>query len=171
MYIGQSSVTNGDDCVPISGDSSNITVEDLTCQKGNGLVPIIWAHHHFQNGTQTSAGGSLIDDIVFRRIKLLSTGEAISVKSESQFAGAVRNVIWEDIEVSATHGNAIMINMFGQNDGAGELRSGMMQLSNITIRNVRVSGAKLAGKIECGKGSNACALSFCSQPGRRIPFQ
>ena len=31
VYIGQSSVTNDDDCVPISGDSSNITVEDLEC--------------------------------------------------------------------------------------------------------------------------------------------
>ena len=42
VYIGQSSVTNDDDCVPISGDSSNITVEDLECRSGNGLVPIVW---------------------------------------------------------------------------------------------------------------------------------
>ena len=50
----------------------------------------------------------MVRPYVFRRVKLLSTGEAISVKSESQFAGAVRNVIWEDIEVSATHAGELM---------------------------------------------------------------
>ena len=142
VYIGQSSVSNGDDCVPISGDSSNITVEDLVCQHGNGLVPIIWAHHHEWDGNQTTAPDGLIEDIVFRRVKLLNTGTGIAVKSLSKFVGTVRNVLWEDIEIR-DGGSAIMINMFGQNSQADGLRddraeSGTMQVYNLTLRNVVV---------------------------------
>jgi len=36
IYIGQSRVRNGDDCVPIGAPSKNITVEDICCERGNG---------------------------------------------------------------------------------------------------------------------------------------
>ena len=185
VYIGQSSVTNDDDCVPISGDSSNITVEDLECRSGNGLVPIIWyahdphltgsqasidltvwlrrrAHHHEWTGAETDDPDGVIEDIVFRRCKLLSTGTGIAVKSEAQFAGTVRNVLWEDIEMEGVR-EAVLINMFGQNveraelgEGLGASRPAMMQLHNLTMRNVVVRGAKIAGKIMCGNGTHAC---------------
>ena len=32
----------------------------------------------------------------------------------------------------------------------------LMQLHNLTIRNVVVTGARQAGKIECGNGTHAC---------------
>ena len=178
VYIGQSSVTNGDDCVPISGNSRNVTIEDVSCHSGNGLVPIIWAHHHEWSGAQTTDGHGVIEDIVFRRVKLLSTGTGIAVKSLGKFVGTVRNVLWEDVEMTGTRGAAIMVNMFGQNSGlaaagpddnarampvGGDARagaaagSGMMQVHNLTIRNVRVAGAEHAGKLMCGNGTDACS--------------
>ena len=159
IYIGQSSVRNGDDCVPIGPNSSNITVEDLICTRGNGVVPIIWSRP------------GVIEDVVFRRIKLFSTQTAIAVKSLPSYTGMVRNVLWEDIEIDDVRGSAVMINMFNQNSNsratsarpAGAQPLGpsielprLMQLQNITVRNVVVSGAKQAGKIECGNGTHAC---------------
>ena len=104
----------------------------------------------------------MIEDIVFRRCKLLSTGTGIAVKSEAQFAGTVRNVLWEDIEMEGVR-EAVLINMFGQNveraefgEDLGASRPAMMQLHNLTMRNVVVRGAKIAGKIMCGNGTHAC---------------
>ena len=84
IYIGQSTVRNGDDCVrtllpfssntgrtltkpcllpqvPIGPPSRNVLVEDLVCERGNGVVPIIWSNP----GT--------IEDVVFRRVRNVYT--------------------------------------------------------------------------------------------------
>ena len=54
-------------------------------------------------------------------------------------------------------------NMGGDSAGgleaAGRARAeapSLMQLHNLTIRNVVVTGARQAGKIECGNGTHAC---------------
>lgn len=115
----------------------------------------------------------------------MSTNLAITVKSLALYRGLVRNVTWEDIEVHNVTDSAILFDFFAQNgaqssadkqlpapvlwqhghrpaivhvtDRAPEL----MQLSNVTVRNVRVSGAGRAGKLFCGNGSSACtALRF-----------
>ena len=39
---------------------------------------------------------------------------------------------------------------------AGAAAPSLMQLHNLTIRNVVVTGARQAGKIECGNGTHAC---------------
>eukprot|EP01045_Picozoa_sp_COSAG04_P008591 COSAG04_NODE_479_length_13687_cov_2.863262_3_plen_536_part_00 len=98
IYIGQSSVRNGDDCVPIGPNSSNITVEDLHCSRGNGVVPIIWSHP------------GVIEDVIFRRVTMESTTTAIAVKSLPSYVGTVRNVLWEDIVVNDVRGSAVMLN-------------------------------------------------------------
>ena len=125
-------------------------------------MPIIWSHP------------GVIEDIVFRRIKMISTHTAIAVKSLPSYRGVVRNVLWEDIEIVNVSGSAIMISMFSQNDltampgdltasdltataGDDQNHPALMQLQNITIRNVVVTGAQQAGKIECGNGTHACA--------------
>ena len=155
IYIGQSSVANGDDCVPIGPNSSNITVEDLTCTRGNGVVPIIWS----QPG--------VIEDVVFRRIKMVSTHTAIAVKSLPSYLGTVRNILWEDIEIHDARGSAIMFNMFRQSDTSASVhtasqrdaemsRTGLMRLMNCTIRNVIVTGAVKAGEFLCGNGTHEC---------------
>ena len=98
IYIGQSSVRNGDDCVPIGPNSSNITVEDLHCSRDNGVVPIIWSHP------------GVIEDVIFRRVTMESTTTAIAVKSLPSYVGTVRNVLWEDIVVNDVRGSAVMLN-------------------------------------------------------------
>ena len=67
-------------------------------------MPIIWSHP------------GVIEDIVFRRIKMIDTHSAIAVKSLPSYVGTVRNVLWEDIEIVNTTGAAVFISMFSQND-------------------------------------------------------
>ena len=47
MYIADSTVHNGDDCVPLGKNTSNVLVERVTCtgcgqKHGGGASPIIW---------------------------------------------------------------------------------------------------------------------------------
>ena len=53
-----------------------------------------------------------------------------------------------------------MINFFGQSVGAAAAvsaqRPSLMELQNVTIRNVVVTGAKQAGKVLCGNGTHGC---------------
>ena len=42
ILIEHCSVRNGDDCVPIFPPTRNVTVRNITCECGNGLVPCIW---------------------------------------------------------------------------------------------------------------------------------
>jgi hypothetical protein len=178
IYIGQSSVTNGDDCVPIGPPSHNVLVEDLVCQRGNGVVPIIWSNP----GT--------IEDVVFRRVALHSTELAITVKSLPSFRGTVRNVTYAGITAHNVTLSAILFDFFAQNtlrssellsqwnrrvrwkhgpqatltsgDAAVDARAPqLMRLSDVKVRDVRVYGAGRAGKLFCGNGSSACtALQF-----------
>ena len=60
----------------------------------------------------------------------------------------------------------LLVAVFNQNmddtSAGGEQATGraqapsLMQLHNLTIRNVVVTGARQAGKIECGNGTHAC---------------
>ena len=62
----------------------------------------------------------------------------------------------------------VLVTVFNQNvagdsaDGlevterTGAQEPSLMQLHNLTIRNVVVTGARQAGKIECGNGTHAC---------------
>ena len=43
VLITNSYVRNRDDCVPLAADVSNLTVRNITCECGNGLVPLVWA--------------------------------------------------------------------------------------------------------------------------------
>ena len=61
--------------------------------------------------------------------------------------------------------SAVMINMFGQNfdqtsqedgESLGSRQPAMMQLHNLTIRDVVVRGARTCGKIMCGNDTHAC---------------
>eukprot|EP00041_Stephanoeca_diplocostata_P006315 m.80486 g.80486 ORF g.80486 m.80486 type:complete len:447 (+) comp16293_c0_seq1:97-1437(+) len=150
IYIGQSRVRNGDDCVPINPPSRNITVEDLSCTAGNGVVPIIF---NTDNGT--------IEDVVFRRITLFKTELAITVKSLPSFLGTIRNILWEDILMDSVTSAGIDFNLYNQNSqvevsGIAARVPLLMQVYNLTVRNVIGSNMAQAGKINCGTGIHAC---------------
>ncbi len=150
IYIGQSRVRNGDDCVPLNPETSNVLVEDLECSQGNGIVPIIWS----RPGT--------VSNVTFRRVRLTNVSQAITVKSLPTYVGTVRDVLWEDITISNV-GKAIHFDAYNQlaSQGSGSSAPNLMQLYNVTVRNVVIQGADTVGEINCGSGSSACTgLTF-----------
>lgn len=143
IYLADSRVHNGDDCVPINLPSRNITVERVSCECGNGLVPIVWGE-----GSATRE----IADITFRDCTVANTGEGCTIKSLPSYNGTVRNVLWENITFSNV-AQGLLISAFEQNLRSGRL--GHMAVHNVTFRNIRGTVGK-AGKFECYTDSAGC---------------
>jgi hypothetical protein len=59
QVITNSYVRNRDDCVPLFPPVRNVTVRNITCECGNGLVPCTWPE-----GSRAGMGGD-ISDVLF----------------------------------------------------------------------------------------------------------
>ena len=101
IRIHNCSVRNGDDCVPLNAPSSNVTVTNLRCECGNGVVPIVWGK------------GGEISNVLFQDIELINTHTGIAVKSLPSYNGTVKNVVWDRVTMHGVD-EGIFVNVFGQ---------------------------------------------------------
>lgn len=130
IIITNSTVRNGDDCVPIGVGSKNISVDGLTCECGNGIVPIVW-----------STPGN-ISDVSFRNVKCLNTNMCITMKSLPSFHGRISNVLYENIQMEGVK-TALSLDVFNQDlEKAQGTDLKTMVVEDVTIRNV--TGSKVA---------------------------
>ena len=91
VLITNSYVRNRDDCVPLFPPIRNVTVNNITCECGNGLVPCVWPP-----GSIPGHGGE-ISDVAFSNAKFIRSSMAIAIKSLPTFAGAARNISYSNI--------------------------------------------------------------------------
>lgn len=144
IIVRDSSVWNGDDCVPINAPSSNVTVTNITCNCGNGVVPIVWGK------------GGDITDVTFRDIKISNTNAAITIKSLPSFNGTVSNVLWDGVTMD-TVAQGIYINAFGQGHPSA---ANVMTAHNITVRNVVGTSVGQAGHFDCGPAQPCTGITL-----------
>lgn len=177
MHLKGCRVRNGDDCVPIFPPSRNVTVEDLYCECGNGVVPVVWPY------LSLPGQGGIVEDIVFRRVVLNGTATGVAIKSLPAFVGAARNILFEDITMHNVY-QAVMFNVNNQNravaasgaagaearDAAQDATTdtdtgtdsrpslglaskhiglGVVSIANVTVRNVIGYNTHLVGKVQC----------------------
>lgn len=147
IVIEHSTVRNGDDCVPIFPPTRNVTVRNMTCECGNGMVPCIWP------AFSIPGEGGDIKDVVFDGARFTRTSMAVAIKARDAFVGTASNITFKNFVLDNV-GQAVMINAYGQNQGAfRSLR--MPSASNVVIEKVRGT-CKSPGKIECGPGNASC---------------
>lgn len=60
ILIQNCRVRNGDDCVPVFPPSNNVTVDGLSCECGNGVVPVIWPD------LSLPGRGGIISNVLFK---------------------------------------------------------------------------------------------------------
>lgn len=135
IYVADCRVKNGDDCIPVNKNTSNMLVERIHCECGNGVVPIIW---HNSTG--------YIRNVTFRNVTFSKTNLAITIKSLPSYKGTIEDVLFENMILDDVS-TAIVINAYGQNNVV-ESGVGIMRVSNITMRNI-TGTAKTAGKFNC----------------------
>lgn len=147
VYIADSTVHNGDDCVPIGKNTSNVLVERVTCtgcgsEHGGGVSPIIWNSPH---------PGTYIRNLTFRNITFSRTAMVANIKSLPSYEGTVEGVVFEDFVLDRV-GEAIQINPYGQHAQLGAARGlESIHVANVSFRNIRGTAA-VAGTFNCAKG-------------------
>ena len=136
-------VRNGDDCVPVNSPSRNVTVRNISCECGIGLVPCVWP------AMSVPGPAGSIRDVVFDGASFRNTANAVAIKSLPSFSGEVINVSWTNMTLDGVD-QAVMINLFGQTAWSTPSRA-MWSASNVTgIRIERMRGnATRAGKLNC----------------------
>ena len=142
--VRDSSITNGDDCVVVSGDSSDVHVQRVHCRCSAGAAVVMpWA---------TSSGHNIIDGVSFVDIVAFNTSHCAGIKSEAQYTGAVSNVRFENIACTMTSWFAFYVNPFNQS--GAQLEPGAFSAENVTWQNtsVAVTGDPNPGHFWCAPG-------------------
>ena len=147
MVITNSYVRNRDDCVPLFPPLRNVTVSNITCECGNGLVPCTWPE-----GSKPGHGGD-ISDVLFEDATFVRSQMAVAIKSLGSFVGTVsnvtyRNFVLHDVEM------ATMLNVYGQSGASDVAQPAVSSFQGITIENI-TGTAERAGKMLCDE-SIAC---------------
>ena len=151
VLITNSYVRNGDDCVPLF-QVKNVTVRNITCECGNGLVPCIWppSSEPGQGGTTTN--------VLFDGARMIKSSMGIAIKSLASFVGSASNVTWQNIVLEGVK-QGVMLNVYGQSSSDDETargsdaatdsaKYGVARFENIRI--INVSGTvDSPGKMMC----------------------
>ncbi len=161
IYIADSHVHSGDDCIPIGKNTSNVLVERVTCACGNGATAVIW---------ETDNPATYIRNVTFRNMTFINTSFAANIKSLPSYSGTIEQVLFEDIILLNVR-KAINIDLDGQsfgidgkngNDPKQQLgvpstneanrdnfkQFRVIRVRNITFRNFSGS-AETAGQFKC----------------------
>eukprot|EP00047_Mylnosiga_fluctuans_P007694 m.254955 g.254955 ORF g.254955 m.254955 type:complete len:399 (+) comp19235_c0_seq1:227-1423(+) len=107
IYVADSFIHNGDDCIPtntaLDGDTQGVLVERVHCECGtNGGVPII-------------ANNRAIRDVVYQDMTLVSLNQGAGMKISEPYdtpTGLVANVTWRRLTIHTPRNAAIYADTF-----------------------------------------------------------
>ena len=84
VYVSGARIINGDDCITVKSGSSDILVEDLYCEHGDGLtIGSIWYDD--------------VSNVTYRRVVMNRTHNGPMVKGRSQGNATVSGITFEDV--------------------------------------------------------------------------
>jgi hypothetical protein len=154
IWVHDSSVRNGDDCVPTNigfngTDSTDILVERVDCSCGtNGGVPIM-------------ANGATIRNVVYRDMVVRRTNQGAGAKISEAYenvTGTFENITWRNITILEPRNAAIYTNVF-QEDAAppqctvpsnASARVHWLSAFNLTFSSIRATINSTGGSVHAG---------------------
>lgn len=150
-------VTNGDDCIAVKGNSTDITIRNATCHRGNGMT--IGSVGEYANWPD------YVENILFEDVKLDSVMQAAYIKiwqgeksddsgngaGGGGGAGYVKNVTFRNFEFTEAR-LPIQISQCIYTEGSGLCDSSRMYVEGITWENFKgTSSFNIAASIHCVK--------------------
>eukprot|EP00729_Bicosta_minor_P009719 gene9719-5455_t len=144
ILIEDSSVRNGDDCVPIFPPTRNVTVRNMTCECGNGMVPCVWPSF------STPGQGGDIKDVLFDGAHFKNTKQAVTIKALGSFVGTASNITYRNFVLDNV-GQAVMINMY-----AGKIMCGP---GNVSCTGIVMNGVRLDSTVTATRTAAAAAAA------------
>jgi galacturan 1,4-alpha-galacturonidase len=150
-------VTNGDDCIAVKGNSTNITIRNATCRHGNGMT--IGSVGEYPDWPD------YVENVLFEDVKLYGTEDGAYIKiwqgepsrdsdngaGGGGGAGYVKNVTFRNFELEDVP-LPIQISQCIYTEGSGKCDSSKMYVSDITWENFKgTSRYNIAASIHCVK--------------------
>ena len=153
VLVRDANISNGDDCVVVSGDSRDVHVEGVRCRCSAGTAVIMpWA---------SATGQNNITNVTFADMESVNASHCAGIKSESQYSGHVNDVLFSNIACTLVHWFAFYVNPFNQssalrsgNGAAPAKMLGNFSADSITWRNVSAAlvGDRNPGHFWCAPG-------------------
>lgn len=121
VIIRDCSITNGDDCMTVKSGSSNILVEDLYCENGDGLtIGSVWYDD--------------VKNVTYRRVIMNNTHNGPMIKGRSQGNATVSDITFEDVALYGVR-LALTIDCLYETAGTVQPNTGVL-VTNVKFKNV-----------------------------------
>ncbi|KAK2974390.1 hypothetical protein RJ640_021246 [Escallonia rubra] len=118
--------TVSDDCVAISGGSSNVTITGVTCGPGHGI----------SIGALGHGGYDTVEDILVRNCTLNGTTNGVRIKSWQGGEGYARKISFEKIKFVAVNNPIIIDQYYCPNRVNCQNKTSAIKLSDISYRGI-----------------------------------
>ncbi|KAL9303485.1 hypothetical protein ACSQ67_020748 [Phaseolus vulgaris] len=122
IWIRDSTIACGDDCIAISGGSSYVNVTGIACGPGHGI----------SIGSLGNGNSNTVEQVHVRNCNFTKTQNGARIKTFEGRTGYARGITFEEITLLQTR-NPIIINQFYTNRKPS-LQNGGVEVSGITFR-------------------------------------
>ncbi|XP_017441312.1 probable polygalacturonase At3g15720 [Vigna angularis] len=139
IWIKDSTIACGDDCIAISGGSSYVNVTGSACGPGHGISV----------GSLGNGNSNTVEQVHVRNCNFTNTQNGARIKTYADGSGYARGITFEEITLIQTR-NPIIINQFYTNNGVS-LKNGGVEVRGITFRGFH--GTSMTGEaitLNCG---------------------
>ncbi|KAK4836986.1 hypothetical protein QYF36_001901 [Acer negundo] len=143
IYITNSTIGTGDDCISIVSGSQNVQFEDIICGPGHGI-----------SIGSLGAGNSkaTVSGVTVNGAKLSGTANGVRIKTWQGGSGYASNINFQNIEMTNVT-NPIIVdqNYCDEHKPCKEQRSAV-QVKNVVYQNIKgTSASKVAVKFDCSE--------------------
>ncbi|KAF8409885.1 hypothetical protein HHK36_002403 [Tetracentron sinense] len=147
VYISQSVIGTGDDCISIGQGNSHITVTGVTCGPGHGISVGSLGKYPDEKD---------VNGLVVRDCTISGTMNGIRIKTwaNSPASSAARNMTFENIVMNNVANPIIIDQTYCPFTSCASMAPSRVKLSDISFKNIRgTSSSPVAVTLECSKGS------------------
>lgn len=137
VYVSDVHITNGDDCITVKSGSSDVLVENLHCQHGDGLtIGSVW----YDNVT----------NVTYRNVLMNYTHNGPMIKGRSQGNATIRDVLFENIVLNNVY---LAVSIDNDYETAGSVSTNIgCKATGIIFRNVTGTVAATRPRATLGAG-------------------
>ncbi|KAK3016692.1 hypothetical protein RJ639_007097 [Escallonia herrerae] len=126
VQVRNSYIGTGDDCVAISGGSSNVNITGVTCGPGHGI----------SIGALGHGGYDTVEDILVRNCTLKGTMTGVRIKSWQGGEGYARKISFEKIKFVAVNNPIIIDQYYCPSRVNCQNKTSAIKLSDISYRGI-----------------------------------
>ncbi|KAK7312126.1 hypothetical protein VNO77_35742 [Canavalia gladiata] len=143
IFISNSDIGTGDDCISIISGSQNVRATDITCGPGHGI----------SIGSLGAANSEAeVSNVVVNRATLRGTTNGVRIKTWQGGSGYARNIKFLNIAMQNVTNPIIIDQYYCDQAEACQEQDSAVQLSNVLYQNIRgTSASEVAIKFDCSR--------------------